>query len=382
MSATQSSSKTATETQTVRVDLAARAYDIHIGRGLLQNSAHYIAPLLKRPRVAIVTDTQVASHHLPTLQKALTEAEIAHETVIIEAGEASKSFAQLEALCGQLIDFEIERDDCIIALGGGVIGDLTGFAAAILRRGTRFIQIPTSLLAQVDSSIGGKTAINAGQGKNLIGAFHQPDLVLADTDVLASLPHRQIIAGYAEIVKYGALGNADFFDWLDDNQQAVLALEAGPVAHAVAESCRAKAAIVARDERESGERALLNLGHTFAHAFEKLTHYSDALLHGEAVGFGMVLAFALSAARGDCAPADAERVKTHMQKAGLPIAMAQIGNGNFGVNALIEAMRQDKKMQAGTMRFILARAIGNAFVTDTVTDDELRGFLIAQGAQA
>ena len=211
MSATQSSSETAIETQTVRVDLAARAYDIHIGRGLLQNSAHYIAPLLKRPRVAIVTDTKVASHHLPALQKALTEAEIAHETVIIEAGEASKSFAQLEALCGQLIDFEIERDDCIIALGGGVIGDLTGFAAAILRRGTRFIQIPTSLLAQVDSSIGGKTAINAGQGKNLIGAFHQPDLVLADTDVLASLPHRQIIAGYAEIVKYGALGNADFF---------------------------------------------------------------------------------------------------------------------------------------------------------------------------
>ncbi len=381
MSATQSSSDIAADSQTVRVELAARAYDIHIGGGLLVNCGKYIAPLLKRPRVAIVTDTHVAKHHLPDLQKALTEAKIAYETVIIEAGEASKSFAQLEALCGRLMDFEIERDDCIIALGGGVIGDLTGFAAAILRRGTRFIQIPTSLLAQVDSSIGGKTAINAGQGKNLIGAFHQPELVLADTNVLASLPQRQIIAGYAEIVKYGALGNADFFDWLDDNLHAVLALEAAPVAHAVAESCRAKAAIVARDERESGERALLNLGHTFAHAFEKLTNYGDALLHGEAVGFGMVLAFALSAERGDCSQADADRVKAHMQSAGLPISMAQIGNGAFGVDALIEAMRQDKKMQAGTMRFILARGIGEAFVTDTVTEDQLRGFLIAQGAQ-
>jgi 3-dehydroquinate synthase len=278
-------------TQSVRVELAARSYDIHIGSGLLPQAGAYIAPLLKRPRVAIVTDTHLAESHLPTLEKSLDGADIAYDTVVIEAGESSKSFAQLEALTGALIDFEIERDDCVIALGGGVIGDLTGFAAAILRRGTRFIQIPTSLLAQVDSSIGGKTAINAGQGKNLIGAFHQPDLVLADMDVLTTLPTRQILAGYAEIVKYGGLGNPDFFDWLDANHQDVLALQPDAVGHAVAESCRAKAAIVARDEREAGERALLNLGHTFAHAFEKLTGYGEALLHGEAVAYGMVLAF-------------------------------------------------------------------------------------------
>jgi 3-dehydroquinate synthase len=369
-------------TQIVPVALSARAYDIHIGSGLLADAGSYIAPLLRRPFVAIVTDAHVAELHLPTLQGALTKAGIAFETVIIEAGEASKSFAQLEALCGALMDYEIERDDCILALGGGVIGDLTGFAAAILRRGTRFIQIPTSLLAQVDSSIGGKTAINAGQGKNLIGAFHQPDLVLADMDVLASLPPRQVTAGYAEIVKYGALGKAEFFDWLDANHAAVLALDPDAIAHAVAESCRAKAAIVARDERESGERALLNLGHTFGHAFEKLTHYSDALLHGEGVGYGIVLAFALSAERGDCPREDAERMQAHMQKVGLPAHMSQIGNGHFKVEDLIAAMRQDKKVQAGNMRFILARQLGDSFVSDDVDESQLRAFLIAQGAQA
>ncbi|MDC0148340.1 3-dehydroquinate synthase [Alphaproteobacteria bacterium] len=367
--------------QIVHVALSARAYDIHIGSGLLNHAGAYIAPLLRRPRVAIVTDSNVAKLHLPALQAALAEAGIGFETIIIEAGEASKSFAQLETLCGALMDHEIERDDCILAFGGGVIGDLTGFAAAILRRGTRFIQIPTSLLAQVDSSIGGKTAINAGQGKNLIGAFHQPDLVLADMDVLASLPPRQVTAGYAEIVKYGALGNAEFFHWLDANYASVLALDPDAMAHAVAESCRAKAAIVARDEREAGDRALLNLGHTFGHAFEKLTDYSDALLHGEGVGYGIVLAFALSAARGYCPLEDAERVQAHMQKVGLPVQMSQIGNGNFGVEALIDAMRQDKKVQAGNMRFILARQLGESFVSDDVGEDELRAFLIHQGAQ-
>jgi 3-dehydroquinate synthase len=369
-------------TQSVRVELAARSYDIHIGSGLLPQAGAYIAPLLKRPRVAIVTDTHLAESHLPTLEKSLDGADIAYDTVVIEAGESSKSFAQLEALTGALIDFEIERDDCVIALGGGVIGDLTGFAAAILRRGTRFIQIPTSLLAQVDSSIGGKTAINAGQGKNLIGAFHQPDLVLADMDVLTTLPTRQILAGYAEIVKYGGLGNPDFFDWLDANHQYVLALQPDAVGHAVAESCRAKAAIVARDEREAGERALLNLGHTFAHAFEKLTGYGEALLHGEAVAYGMVLAFALSAKRGDCPSSDADRMKSHIAAAGLPITMAQIGNGKFKADDLVDAMRQDKKVQAGKMRFVLARKIGHSFIADDVSAEDLHSFLIAQGALA
>jgi 3-dehydroquinate synthase len=380
MSAHSSSAADQDTAQSVRVELAARAYDIHIGTGLLAKAADYIGPLLTRKRVAIVTDTHLAELHLATLQKALDAADIAHDTVVIEAGEGSKSFSQLETLCGALIDFEIERDDCIIALGGGVIGDLTGFAAAILRRGTRFIQIPTSLLAQVDSSIGGKTAINAAQGKNLIGAFHQPDLVLADMDVLTTLPPRQVLAGYAEIVKYGGLGNPAFFDWLEQNHQAVLALEPAAVAQAVAESCRAKAAIVARDERESGERALLNLGHTFGHAFEKLTGYGEALLHGEAVAYGMVLAFALSAERGHCSSSDADRVKAHIGAVGLPITMAQIGNGKFEADALVEAMRQDKKVQAGKMRFILAQKIGHTFIADDVEADALRAFLIAQGA--
>ena len=250
-----------------------------------------------------------------------------------------------------------------------------------MRRGTRFIQIPTTLLAQVDSSIGGKTAVNSSRGKNLIGAFHQPDLVLADMDVLATLPPREIGAGYAEIVKYGALGDAEFFDWLCANGQDVLALHGEATAHAVAESCKAKAAIVARDERESGDRALLNLGHTFGHAFEKLTGYGDALLHGEAVAYGMVLAFAYSAEVGLCSAEDAERLRAHIAECGLPARMQAVGNGVFDADALIEAMGQDKKVQAGKMRFILARALGDSFIAEDVTPQTLRPFLIAQGAR-
>lgn len=367
--------------RTVKVALGARAYDIFIGSHLLARAADMIAPLLPRAKTAIITDTHVAPLHLKTLTDSLDAAGIAHDTFIVPAGEASKNFTQLEALCDWLLDMKIERHDCVIALGGGVIGDLTGFAAAILRRGTRFIQIPTTLLAQVDSSIGGKTAVNSSRGKNLIGAFHQPDLVLADMDVLATLPPREIGAGYAEIVKYGALGDAGFFDWLCENGQDVLALNGEATAHAVAQSCKAKAAIVARDEREAGERALLNLGHTFGHAFEKLTGYGDALLHGEAVAYGMVLAFGYSAEAGLCDPAHAERLRAHIEASGLPARMAQIGNGVFDADALIDAMGQDKKVQGGKMRFILARAIGDSFIADNVTAEDLRPFLIAQGAR-
>lgn len=366
---------------TVKVALDDRAYDIFIGGALLTHAATYIAPLLPRPKLAIVTDTHVAPLHLKTLTDSLDAAGIAHDTFIVPAGEASKNVTQLETLCDWLLDQKIERNDCIIALGGGVIGDLTGFAAAILRRGTRFIQIPTTLLAQVDSSIGGKTAVNSSRGKNLIGAFHQPDLVLADMDVLATLPPREIGAGYAEIVKYGALGDAEFFDWLCANGQDVLALNSEATAHAVAESCKAKAAIVARDERESGDRALLNLGHTFGHAFEKLTGYGDALLHGEAVAYGMVLAFAYSAEVGLCSAEDAERLRAHIAECGLPARMQAVGNGVFDADALIEAMGQDKKVQAGKMRFILARALGESFIAEDVTPQTLRPFLIAQGAR-
>lgn len=366
---------------TVPVGLGARAYDIIIGSDLLAQAAQHIAPLLARPKLAIISDTHVAPLHLKTLTDSLDAAGIAHDSLIVPAGEASKNFTQLEALCDWLLDCKIERADCIIALGGGVIGDLTGFAASILRRGTRFIQIPTTLLAQVDSSIGGKTAVNSSRGKNLIGAFHQPDLVLADMDVLATLPPREIAAGYAEIVKYGALGDAAFFDWLCDNGQDVLALNGDAVAHAVAQSCTAKAAIVARDEREAGERALLNLGHTFGHAFEKLTGYGDGLLHGEAVAYGMVLAFAFSAEAGHCSLTDAETLRAHIEASGLPAKMQSVGNGAFDADALIEAMGQDKKVQAGKMRFILARSLGDTFIADNVTAADLRPFLIAQGAR-
>lgn len=367
--------------QKLHVALGTRSYDIHIGSGVLAQAGGLIAPLLSRPKLAIITDNHVADLHLPTLQKTLDDANIAHDSFIVPAGESSKNFEQLETLCDWLLAQKIERDDCIIALGGGVIGDLTGFAAAILRRGTRFIQIPTTLLSQVDSSIGGKTAVNAKAGKNLIGAFHQPDLVLADMDVLATLPARELRAGYAEVVKYGALGDADFFNWLENNGADVLALNPAATAEAVAQSCRAKAAIVARDEREAGERALLNLGHTFGHAFEKLTGYGSALLHGEAVAYGMHLAFAFSVQCGLCDAQHAERLKAHLAASDLPTNMAQIGNGAFDADALIEAMAQDKKVKAGQMRFILARRLGETFIADDVTADKLRPFLIAQGAR-
>ena len=366
----------------VTVELGERAYEIIIGSGVLARAATHIAPLLPRPKLAIVADANLADNHLPILRAALSDVGIAHDSYLVPSGEASKNFGQLADLCDWLLAQKIERNDCIIALGGGVIGDLTGFAAAILRRGTRFIQIPTTLLAQVDSSIGGKTAINAPSGKNLIGAFHQPDLVLADMDVLKTLPPREVGAGYAEIVKYGALGDKAFFAWLEENGEKVLALDEAAMAEAVARSCRAKAAIVARDERETGDRALLNLGHTFGHAFEALTGYDNTLLHGEAVAYGMVLAFNFSVARGHCAPEDAARLKDHIGASHLPQKMSAIGTGKFAADALVEAMSQDKKVQNGQMRFILANGLGDTFIADNVSETELRDFLVAEGADA
>ncbi len=322
-------SKKAQIPETVEVNLGARSYPIIIGSGLLADAAALIQPYLRRPKLAIITDESLVKHHLPKLEASLKKAAIDHAILSVPPGEASKNFAQLERLTGWLLEQKIDRHDIVIALGGGVIGDLTGFAAAILRRGTRFVQIPTTLLAQVDSSIGGKTAINMPVGKNLIGAFHQPDLVIIDMDVLATLAPRELCAGYAEVVKYGALGNAAFFDWLQKNGDKVLALEPQALAYAIGESCRTKATLVARDERETGARALLNLGHTFGHAFEKLCGLNGDLLHGEAIATGMVMAFDFSVTRGHCPRQDGERLRTVLDAARLPTDMTQIDDKGF-----------------------------------------------------
>ena len=362
----------------IKVALEGRSYDIFIGDGLIENAAQFISPMLERPRCWIITDSDVATHHLETLINSLEQAKIdvAHKT--LRPGEGTKSFASLGLVCDWLLEEKVERSDIIIALGGGVIGDLTGFAAAILKRGTRFVQIPTTLLAQVDSSVGGKTGINVTHGKNLIGAFHQPDLVLADTRALSTLPRRQLLAGFAEIIKYGALGDNSFFKWLEKNGDDVIGLKPEAITHAVKRSCEMKAEIVARDEREAGDRALLNLGHTFAHAFEALTGYGDRLLHGEAVALGMAMAFNLSRDLNLCSAEDASRVSTLIDRIGLPAYIEAIGR--FNADDLINVMGQDKKVVAGTMRFILARQIGEAFISKDVTPNLLRSFLLSEGA--
>lgn len=365
--------------QTIRVDLSATgnaaSYDIYVGAGLLARAGDYIASLLARPKVAIVTDETVAGLHLDALKASLGQNGITVSSLSLPAGEGSKSFAMLEKLTDWLLAEKIERDDIIIALGGGVIGDLTGFAAAILRRGVSFVQIPTTLLAQVDSSVGGKTAINAASGKNLIGAFHQPRLVLADTDVLNTLPQRDFLAGYAEVIKYAALGDADFFDWLESNLDGLLARDTALLQEAVARSCSAKAAIVAADEKEKGQRALLNLGHTFGHAYEALTGYGQDLLHGEGVALGMVMAYELSASLDLCPPEDAARLRRHIAAAGLPVDSFAIAGAPFDVAALTEAMAQDKKVRQGVMTFILVTGLGKAFISNDVTPEQLDGFL-------
>ena len=363
------------DVRTVNVPLGDRAYDVLIGPGLLARAGALIGARLGAGRCAIVTDENVARHHLGTLEAALKQDGRHVGSITLPPGESTKSFRELEPLCERLLELGLERGDLVVALGGGVIGDLAGFAAAILRRGVRFVQIPTSLLAQVDSSVGGKTGIDTPQGKNLIGAFHQPGLVLADTDTLRTLSGRELRAGYAEVAKYGLLGDAAFFAWLEKNHKAVFALQAEPLAHAVETSVKAKAGIVGRDETEQGERALLNLGHTFGHAFEAWCGYSDRLLHGEAIAIGMAIAFRFSAALGYCDAAAADRAAAHFRAVGLPTRIGEIPGDKPGVEAMMKLMAQDKKVRGGKLTFILARGVGEAFIARDVPADKVRAFL-------
>ena len=359
----------------ISVGLAGRAYDILAGPGLLERAGEHLAPVLRRKRVAVVTDETVAALHLPRLEAGLAAAGIDAATVRLPPGEATKSFRQLEELLNRLLDAGLDRGGCILALGGGVIGDLAGFAAAILLRGIDYVQLPTTLLAQVDSAVGGKTAIDTAHGKNLVGAFHQPRLVLADTDALATLPDRELRAGYAEVVKYGLIDRPDFFAWLESEGPRVLAREHEALGHAIAVSCEAKAAVVADDEREAGRRALLNLGHTFGHAFEAEAGFGPALLHGEAVALGMVLAFRLSVRLGLCPEGDLERVRAHLAAADLPVAPPGANASPARRDALIARMRRDKKAEDGRIVLVLARGVGRAFLHREVEEGALAALL-------
>ena len=367
--------------RTLPVGLGDRAYDVVVGPGLIDRAGDFIAPLLKNRRTVIVTDSHVGEHHGERLSAALERAGIAVDIVTVPAGEESKSFEGLADLSDRLLALELDRGDVIVAFGGGVVGDLAGFAASIYKRGIDFVQVPTSLLAQVDSSVGGKTAIDTPRGKNLIGAFHQPRLVLADLDVLATLPAREMVCGYAEVIKYGMLGDADFFTWLERHGARVLERELEALSHAVARSGEMKAEIVAEDEKEQGRRALLNLGHTFGHALEAECGFGDALKHGEAVGAGCAMAFRFSAMLGLCPDIDAARVEQALKAAGLPTRLDDLPRGaGFHADRLIAHMGQDKKAQGGTLTFILARRIGEAFTAKGVDPVPLRDFLITEGA--
>ena len=362
----------------IPVSLGERSYDVAIEAGGLRRAGATLARYAPRDTFTIVTDSHVADAHLGTLTAALGAAGIAAEPIVLPAGEATKSWAQLEALTDRLIDLGIERSDNVIALGGGVIGDLVGFACAILKRGCGFVQVPTSLLAQVDSSVGGKTAINSRAGKNLVGAFHQPAHVLIDPDTLDTLPKRQLAAGYAEVAKYGLIDDPAFFAWCEANGAQLIAGDTQARAHAIATSVAAKARIVAEDEREtSGRRALLNLGHTFGHALEAETGFSDRLLHGEGVACGMALAFRFSAAQGLCPTADADRVTRHLAAVGLPTTLAAAGIDADGAT-LVAHMAHDKKMAGGRLPFLLARGIGETFVAKDVDLGAVAAFLDAE----
>jgi 3-dehydroquinate synthase len=359
----------------VRVNLGDRSYDILIGPGLIAAAGREIASRLKGRKMAVITDENVARRYLEPLMASLEESGIEAVSLVLPAGEKTKSFDHLIPVCDAILGARIERNDAVIALGGGVIGDLTGFAAGIVRRGSRFIQVPTSLLAQVDSSVGGKTGINSPHGKNLIGVFHQPDLVLADTDVLDTLSPREFRAGYAEVAKYGLIDKPDFFRWLEQNWQAVFAGGRERI-EAIAVSCQAKADVVAADERENGLRALLNLGHTFGHALEAATEYdSNRLVHGEGVAIGMVLAHEFSARMNLASPDDARRVEAHLKAVDLPTRMGDIPGGLPPAERLMEAIAQDKKVKGGKLTFILTRGIGQSFVADDVPASEVLSFL-------
>ncbi len=360
----------------VEVGLGARSYDIHVGAGAIANAGALLKPFAP-DFTAIVTDSHVADHYLAPLAASLEREGIEARPIVLEPGEGTKSFQGLEKLCSALLASGIERGGLVVALGGGVIGDLAGFAAGVLKRGVDFAQIPTTLLAQVDSSVGGKTAINTREGKNLVGLFHQPRIVIADISALATLPHRELRAGYAEVVKYGALGDADFFHWLEAHGAAALRGDVDKLEHIVAHSCRMKAGIVSRDEREAGERALLNLGHTFGHALEAATGYSERLLHGEGVAIGMVLAFRLSAKLGLAPAADGERLARHLRDAGLPASIADIEGPRPDADTLLAHMTHDKKAKGGKLVFVLARGLGRAFTTGDVPIDAVRDVLTA-----
>lgn len=362
----------------VPVGLGDRAYDILIGPGLIDQAGERIARLMPGVRAAIVLDDTVAALHLARLQAALTSAGIDSVPVEVPAGEPSKSFAVLQDVVDRILAARLERGDVVIAFGGGVIGDLAGFAAGIVRRGMKFVQMPTTLLAMVDSSVGGKTGINARHGKNLIGLFNQPQLVIADTDLLATLSPREFRAGYAEVVKYGLIGDRPFFDWLDAHHADLFARSAA-LTQAIAVSCRAKAKVVEEDEHETGVRALLNLGHTFGHALEKAVGYNtDRLVHGEGVAIGMTLAHQFSVHMNLLSPDDATRVERHLATCGLPTRLDQIPGGVGGVDGLMAAIGQDKKVKRGRLTFILTRGIGEAFIAGDVPADVVRDFLAAK----
>ena len=359
----------------LRVALGERSYDIVVGDGVLDETGALLRPVLARPRAFVVTDETVARLHLPALTASLDGAGIGHGTVVLPPGEATKDFVHLERLVDELLSAGAERSDVLVALGGGVIGDLAGFAAAILRRGMGFVQLPTTLLAQADSAVGGKTGIDTRHGKNLVGAFHQPRLVVADTAALSTLPRRELLAGYAEVAKYGLLGDEAFLAWLERNGGDVIEGRGSARSHAVLTSCAAKARIVAADETESGERALLNLGHTFGHALEAEAGFDGRLLHGEAVAIGMVMAFALSADLGLCPAADAERVRSHLAAVSLPVHPAERGLGELDPERIVRRMAQDKKVKDGRIAFVLARGIGRAFLSREIEPERVRSFL-------
>jgi 3-dehydroquinate synthase len=368
--------------RSVRVGLGARSYDVLVGAGLIARAGELMRPFLARPRTAVVTDETVERLHGSALRAALKAQGIASDWIVMPPGEQTKSWEGLAELCDRLLALGLDRGDVVTAFGGGVIGDLTGFAAAIYKRGIDFIQVPTTLLAQVDSSVGGKTAIDTPRGKNLIGAFHQPRLVLADLDVLGTLSDREMRAGYAEVVKYGLLGDLAFFEWLEREGGHVLQLRPDSLAHAVARSVEMKAQIVGADEKEAAARALLNLGHTFGHALEAETGYGDALLHGEAVAIGCAQACRFSASQALMPEADAARAVAAIAASGLPTRMDQVQGFPFAADALIRHMGQDKKAEGGRLTFVLARRLGEAFVAKGVDAAAVRAFLVSEGACA
>ena len=364
-----------TDRERLRVALGERAYDIVVGPRLVETAGGEILAVMRRRHAVVVTDEHVAQHWLKPLEASLTAAGIAQHTVVLPPGEETKDLDHFGRLAGEILACGIERGSMLVALGGGVVGDLTGFAAATLLRGIDFVQIPTTLLAQVDSSVGGKTGINAAAGKNLIGAFYQPRLVLADTDVLGTLPRRELLAGYAETVKYGLIRDAEFFAWCERQGNALCALQPDPLRYAIVTSCRMKAAVVAADEREEGDRALLNFGHTFGHALESETGFSSRLLHGEAVALGMMLAFDFAARLGITAANDSERVRRHFAETGLPTRLADVGLSDVPAERLLVYMGKDKKVRDGKITLILPRRIGDAFVMKDAPADKLRAFL-------